>query len=131
MKLWKVKQEVYHRLNKVHDDDLNNVDIVITNNIKEDALLYFNEDVNEWIYPSKSYVVAFCYAYWLSEDYDEDMKELLKDPNLLAGNDPYYKTYDEDPEVYDFLFEKIKLPIPAKGIIPDIREYYKDEFGIE
>lgn len=131
MKLWKVKQEIYHRLNKVHDDDLNNVDIVITNNIKEDALLYFNEDVNEWIYPSKSYVVAFCYAYWLSEDYNEDMKELLKDPNLLAGNDPYYKTYDEDPEVYDFLFEKIKLPIPLKGIIPDIREYYKDEFGIE
>lgn len=129
MKEWKIKQEVYHRLNKEDSDNLNLVDIQITTNIKEDALRHFFEKIDEWIYPSKSYVVAFCYAYWISIDYDEDFWELLRDPNLLYGNDPYFKTYDEDPETYDFLFDHIDWPIPMQGMVSDIKEYYNAEIG--
>ena len=129
MKDWKVKQEVYHRLNTEHSDDLNKVDIVITENVKEDAARHFFEYVDEWIYPSKSYAVAYCYAYWISQDFDEDFWELLRDPMLLAGNDPYYKTYDESPEVYDYLFDNIDWPIPMTGMVPDIRKYYDAEIG--
>jgi hypothetical protein len=129
MKEWKVKQEVYHRLNKEYSDDLNKVDIVISDKVAEDALRHFFEYVDEWIYPSKSYAVAFCYAYWISQDFDEDFWELLKDPMLLAGNDPYYKTYDESPEVYDYLFDHVDWPIPMKGMVPDIKEYYDAEIG--
>jgi hypothetical protein len=129
MKEWKVKQEVYHRLNKEYSDDLNKVDIVISDKVAEDALRHFFEYVDEWIYPSKSYVVAYCYAYWISIDYNEDFWQLLKDPMLLAGNDPYYKTYDESPEVYDYLFDHVDWPIPMKGMVPDIKEYYDAEIG--
>ena len=127
MQEWKIKQEVYHRLNTEHSDDLNKVDIVITKHVKQDALRHFFEYVKEWIYQSKSYVVAFCYAYWISQDYNEDFWELLRDPMLLAGNDPHYKTYDESPEVYDYLFDNVDWPIPMKGMVPDIYEYYKEE----
>ena len=83
---WKIKQEIYHRLNTEHTDDLNKVDIVITENVKEDALRHFFEYVDEWIYPAKSYAVAFCYAYWISQDYpNEDFYSLLNDPDLLHG----------------------------------------------
>ena len=129
MKDWKVKQEVYHRLNKEYSDDLNKVDIVISDKVEEDALRHFFEYVDEWIYPSKSYAVAFCYAYWISQDFDEDFWQLLNDPMLLAGNDPYYKTYDESPEVYDYLFDHVDWPIPMKGMVPDIKEYYDAEIG--
>lgn len=129
MKEWKVKQEIYHRLNQSYADDLNEVDIVITDNVKEDAARHFFEYVNEWIYPSKSYAVAFCYAYWISQDYDEDFWELLRDPNLLAGNDPYYKTYNESPEVYNYLFDVVDWPIAMTGMVPDIKEYYDVEIG--
>jgi len=129
MQDWKIKQEIYHRLNTEYTDDLNKVDIVITENVKEDALRHFFEYVDEWIYPAKSYAVAFCYAYWISQDYNEDFYELLNDPMLLAGNDPYYKTYAESPEVYDYLFNAIDLPIPMKGMVPDIKEYYDVECG--
>jgi hypothetical protein len=129
MKEWKIKQEIYHRLNNEFSDDLNKVEIVLSDNIKEDAAKHFFEYVNEWIYPAKSYAVAFCYAYWISQDYNENFLDLLHDPMLLAGNDPYYKTYDESPEVYDYLFEIIDLPIPMKGMVPDIREYYDAECG--
>lgn len=127
---WKIKQEIYHRLNTEHTDDLNKVDIVITQNIKEDALRHFFEYVNEWIYPAKSYAVAFCYAYWISQDYpNEDFYLLLNDPDLLHGNDPYFKTYKEDPDTYNYIMDKVKFPIPMLGMVPDIKEYYDAEIG--
>lgn len=129
MKDWKLKQEIYHRLHQNHSDDLNQVDIVHTHYIKEDALKHFFERIDEWVYPSKSYFVAFCYAHWLSLEYNEDFFELLRDPDLLYGNDPYFKTYEEDPETYDFLFDNVDWPIPMTGMVPDVREYFDAEFG--
>ena len=128
MKEWKVRQEVFHRLNTEHSDDLNRVEVVMTENVKEDALRHFFQQIDEWIYPSKSYFVAFCYAYWISQDFGEEFWDLLRDPNLLHGNDPYYKPYsDETAEVYDYLFDNVDWPIPMQGMVPDVFEYYKKE----
>lgn len=128
MRDWKINQELYHRLNTEYTDDLNKIDIVITENIKEDALRHFVEYVDEWIYPAKSYVVAFCYAYWISQEFfNENFYDLLNDPELLYGNDPYFKPYNEDPDTYNYLMEHVEFPIPMKGMVPDIREYYNAE----
>lgn len=129
MKDWKVNQELFHRLNKDHRDDLTKINYIFdSSNIKEDALEHFVGYVDEWIYPAKSYVVAYCYAAWLSEDYAEDFWLLLNDPDLLYGNDPYFVPASEDHEkVYDFLMENVGLPIPLTGMVPDIREYYEEE----
>lgn len=128
MQEWKIKQEIYHRLNTVYSDDLNKVDIVISHEYS-DIIKHFYEKVDQWIYPAKSYFVAFCYASWISEDYGENIIDLLKDPMLLAGNDPYFKTYDDDPDTYNKILSQIDLPIPMKGMVPDVREYYNDEIG--
>ena len=46
-----------------HKDDLNKVDIVWRpDSIVNDAVRHFDEKVDEWIYPAKSYFVAICYA---------------------------------------------------------------------
>jgi len=132
MKEWQIKQEIYHRLNPKPIDDLNKLKLIYTReNIKEDALKHFYERVEDLIYPAKSYFVAICYAAWISEDYQENFYDLLKDPNLLAGNDPYYKTYKEDPNVYDFLLENITFPLSMTGMTPDVKEYYDAEIGYE
>lgn len=128
MQEWKIKQEIYHRLNKEYSDDLNNVDIVISHEYY-DIIKHFYDKVDQWIYPAKSYFVAICYASWISEDYGDDIFDLLKDPMLLAGNDPYFKTYDEDPDTYNRILLQIGLPIPMRGMVPDVREYYNDEIG--
>lgn len=130
MKEWQIKQEIYHRLNPEPVDDLNKLESIYTEeNIKEDALKHFHERVEDLIYPAKSYFVAYCYAYWISVDYNEDFWELLNDPDLLAGNDPYYKTYDEDSKIYDFLFDHVDWPIAMTGMTPDVKEYYDAEIG--
>lgn len=126
MKEWKVRQEYFHMMNKDFKDDLNKVKIKMTNSIVKEAVRHFNEYVDEWIYPAKSYVVAICYAHWIAEDFDEDFYELLNDPELLAGNDPYFVPYDEDKYTYDRILEEI-MPLEMDGMVPEIYEYYKEE----
>lgn len=129
MKDWKVKQQIYHRLNNEYSDDLNKVDITFTNDVLYHALRHFNEKIDDWIYPSKSYFVGYCYAVWINEDFGDNIIDLLNDPELLAGNDPYFKTYDENKEIYDVIIDTIGYPIPMKGMVPDVRKYYDLEIG--
>jgi hypothetical protein len=128
MQEWKIKQEIYHRLNKEYSDDLNKVDIVISDDYS-DIIKHFYQQVDQWIYPAKSYFVAVCYASWISEDYGDDLINLLKDPMLLAGNDPYFKTYDQDPTTYYKILKDITIPIQMFGMVPDVRRYYDEEIG--
>lgn len=131
MKEWKIRQYVYHSTNSDYTDDLNKVDIIYNeNDIVQDALLHFTQHVENWLYPAKSYFVAICYAYWLSKDYGEDFYEVLNDPELLYNNDPYFKTYSQDPETYDTILDQIKL-LPMTGMVPDVRKYYEAECGLE
>jgi len=130
IKEWKVRQALYHKLNNDYTDDLKKIKIEFSKNIIENAIQYFYDKNMGFIYPSKSYVVAICYAHWLSKDFGEDFIELLNDKNLLYGNDPYFKTYDEDTYTYDEILKKITPFDENKGIIPDIKNYYKVEFFI-
>ena len=63
MEDWKVKQKLYHKLHKDHEDDLDGVDIEISDDIVNNAIRYFRETNVGWIYPAKSYTVAICYAF--------------------------------------------------------------------
>ena len=130
IKEWKIRQALYHKLNNDYTDDLKKIKIEFSKNIIENAIQYFYDKNMGFIYPSKSYVVAICYAHWLSKDFGEDFIELLNDKNLLYGNDPYFKTYDEDTYTYDEILKKITPFDENKGIIPDIKNYYKVEFFI-
>jgi hypothetical protein len=127
MKEWKIKQKIYHKLNKKFDDDIKNFNIEINQEVVKYALQYFQTKEIGWIYPSKSYVVAICYAKWLSEDFRENFYELLNDEELLAGNDPYFVTYKNSKEIYDEIINSIENFDENRGVIPDIRKYYEEE----
>lgn len=129
-KEWKIRQSVYHKLNNDYTDDLKKVKITISVDIVENAIRYFYNNDMPFIYPSKSYVVAICYAYWLSKDFGEDFYELLNDKDLLYDNDPYFKTYSEDTKTYDEILKKVMPLDENKGIVPDIKNYYMAEFFI-
>lgn len=126
MKDWKARQAAFHATSKDFKDDLNEVDIVISEDIVADAVMHFEEKVDEWIYPSKSYVVAICYAKWLEQDFNEDFYEVLDDPDLLFGNDPYFVPYSDDEGTYNAILEEIYFD-ENSGMVPDIYEYYKEE----
>lgn len=133
MQEWKIKQEIYHRLNTEHSDDLKNVDAIITDNIIDNAVRYFQNPHMGWVWPAKSYVVGICYAKWLSEIYGGDPIEYLNDPMLLYGNDPYFVTYTGNEYTYNEILSKINgwNFNSSAGIIPDIRHYFELEFGLK
>jgi hypothetical protein len=101
--------------------------VEINEEVVKYALQYFQTKEIGWIYPSKSYVVAICYAKWLSEDFGEDFYELLNDEELLAGNDPYFVTYKKSKDLYDEIINNIENFDENRGVIPDIRKYYEEE----
>ena len=128
MKDWKINQELYHRLNVVHEDDLSKVKIEKSDDVINNAIRYFNEKDIGWIYPAKSYAVAICYAWWLTNDFKEDFYDLLNDKDLLYGNDPYFRHYGASKDIYNAILDKV-LPIDEnKGMVPDIKKWYTAEF---
>lgn len=131
MKDWKIRQELYHRLNREHRDDLKHFDIQITDDIVGDAVKYFKETDVGWLYPAKSYMVGICYSKWLSDEFGGEPLEYLNDEDLLYGNDPYFVTYKEDSDTYDKILNIIGgWNFDFTGIVPDVNEYFKDEFMI-
>lgn len=131
MKEYKLKQEIYHRLQKNFKDDIKNFQIEISENIIDNAIKYFHDENMGFIYPAKSYVVGICYARWLSEEYGGYPLEYLDDQDLLYGNDPYFVRYGKD----EYSYTKILCRIngwefdETKGIVPDIRKYFDEEFA--
>lgn len=132
MKEWKIRQELYHRLNPVYEDDLKKFKVEIEEDIINNAVRYFTETDVGWIYPAKSYMVAICYSKWLSEDFGGNPLDYLKDEDLLHHNDPYYVPYHKDSNTYDEILSKIGYWNFANiGIVPDVKYYYEKEFLID
>jgi hypothetical protein len=132
MKDWKVKQEIFHRLNNKYEDDLNDKDIELNADIVENAVKYFTTTELGWVYPAKSYVVGICYAKWISELYSENFYDLLNDEDLLYGNDPYFIPYNQNKKDYDTIIKIVGLNFDENiGIIPDIKEYFIKEFNYD
>jgi len=130
MEEWQIRQEIYHRIHKNHDDDLNDKDIQLTDDIVGDAVRYFNETDIGWIYPSKSYMVGICYARWLAETFGGRPLDYLNDEKLLYGNDPYFVPYSKDSKTYILILHQIggwDFDV-TKGMVPDVRRYYEKEF---
>lgn len=132
MKEWKIRQEIYHRLTDSFDDDLNTKDIVISDDIVNNAVRYFREKDLGWIYPSKSYMVGICYAKWLAKEFGGRSLEYLDDQDLLYGNDPYFVKYSNDPKTYIQILENINGWDfnDSLGMVPDVYQYFLEEFQI-
>lgn len=131
MKEWKLRQEIYHRLTTKHEDAAENFEYEISDNIVENAVKYFVTTDIGWIWPAKSYMVGICYARWLAIQFGGRPLEYLVDPELLYNNDPYFKTYDEDPLSYTQILEQIGGWDfdDTLGVVPQVRKYYDLEFG--
>jgi hypothetical protein len=105
---WKVRSKIYHMMTPDPGDDLSKETIIfedmtkkyVHNDIVREGLFYAYKNRKELYYPSKSYVVATIYAILLAKYFYHGNRkktfELMKDPDLLAGNDPYFAPLNEE-----------------------------------
>lgn len=133
MKDWKIRQEIYHRINTSYTDDLNTKQVELSADIVNDAIKYFTHRDIGWIYPSKSYMVGICYSRWLAEHFGGDPLDYLEDPGLLYDNDPYFVQYSTDPSTYHQILAAINnwQFVETQGMVPDVRKYFLEEFMID
>jgi len=129
---WQIRQEIYHRLNPHHDDDLKTKHIEMTEQVSERAIDYFQKRDIGWVYPSKSYMVAICYSRWLAEYFGGRAIEYLDDEQLLYGNDPYFAEYSRDPKTYHQILNAVGWDFDeTQGMVPDVKDYFMKEFMID
>lgn len=90
---------------------------------------YFTEPVSHLVYPAKSYAVALVYSALLEEYFGVDRLEALKDPDLLYGNDRFFRPYtDTTKHIYDAVLDEFP---PFNAELPQVRttiDSFKREF---
>lgn len=109
---YKEFQYLYRDLVDLHEDDIDKVESITTENTLEEklrgALEYFKAKSLPIIYPGKAYGVALVYALNIERDYGIPIRETLSDSDLFMGEDRFFVTYDQDPETYEALIERLK-----------------------
>jgi hypothetical protein len=136
----KLRQHLYHQIHKDHDDKLETI-VPRTFASREhqviEVIKYFNESIDELVYPTKSYAVAIIYAAMLQRHFRVPLLSALNDPALLYDNDPFFVPYHLNPYVYDRTLPAITLQLLE--IVSDCLdnlpyqvqktvEYFKKEF---
>lgn len=127
MKLYKMYQELYNRIVTDHTDRIDeNVEILVSDELVDNAITYFTKATFPLIYPAKSYGAAIVYATLIEKIYGYPLRETLNDPDLFQGQDPYFKPYSTDPETYESIIKRL-LDIPnwlESGWVPQTCKYF-------
>jgi hypothetical protein len=114
MKEWQIRNQTFKMLfsgtdlgdrleNEIVVEDFSNESII------EKALEYPVSSATELYYPAKSYAVAIIFALLLKKEFGEDIYFSLSDPELLNGDDPYFKTYSESKDIYDKILARFPM----------------------
>jgi len=129
----KLRQQMFHHLEST-DDWLEDKDVVVLDlppaELIAHIINYFTIPINKLIYPAKSYAVAIIYAHLLNEHFGVNFYTALKDPDLLAGNDPYFVPYDRAKDIYDSVIDHVAVH-GYRSELPQVKkttEYFYREF---
>lgn len=117
-------------------DEHQNFDIIFDEeNVVEDAIKYLQDGSTYLKFPGAARAVAYAAADLIAQEFGENFFEVLNDPNLMHGNDPYFKTYEEDKEVYNEIVQRLpainwnseRMAITKRLLM---EEYMLDEKGL-
>lgn len=99
-------------------------------NVIVSALNMINGDVEALEFPAKSYIVAICYADYISKQYDNDFYSVLSHPQLLHDDDHFTPYNEETAVVYDTLIPAVlTTSFKATVLYSVIIGYCKEELG--
>jgi hypothetical protein len=136
MKTYKVKQEIFNKMNRT-DDLLENIEHRVepmdSKQIIDYVSSYFSHQMDT-VFPGKSYAVAIVYAKLISKYFNEDFFEVLNDPDLFIGTDKYFTPYGDNQGVYDEIIKKLtqdNLMAFENNSLPQVMKtvkYFREEF---
>lgn len=130
---WKERQHLYHQ--NVSAVDVHNIEEQICLDMTDEDLCawstqYFKQDFNCCVYPAKSFSVAYIYATLIHEVFEPQtpLVEILRDPYLLYGNDPFFEPYNNQTSfVYDHLIREVGNDIYGTNQSNATIEFFRKE----
>lgn len=140
MKEYEFRRSVFYRLHSdtSFEDEHKNFQIIFDEStVVEDAITYLRDGTSYLRFPGAPRAVAIAVADFVARNFQEDFYEVLSNPSLMHGNDPYFRTYPEDKETYDKILktiprERINWNSHRMGITGRLiaQEYMLDEEGL-
>jgi hypothetical protein len=121
------------------EDAHKNFDMIFDyNTVIEDAVTYLKDGTSYLRFPGAARAVALAAADIIANQFQEDFFEVLNDPFLMNGNDPYFKTYEQDKETYDMILlhisrDNFQWSSPRMAITRRLilQEYMLNEEGLK
>ncbi|MFN3453367.1 MAG: hypothetical protein ACK41T_00305 [Pseudobdellovibrio sp.] len=135
MKDYKIKQFIYNKT-QVHDDDLDKLDFSVNDDLDftiQYVVNYLTSDIDELVFPAKSYAVAIIYADMIEKKFSEPFMQSLSDIDLFCGTDKFFKTYEQSKYIYDAILTKIggQSGIDySKKLVKKTVQYFYKEFDL-
>ena len=137
MKKYMYRRKMFYSLQESFDypDEHKNFEIIDSPNVVEDAVTYLLDGSSYLRFPGAARAVAIAAAELISKEFGENFFEILNDPDLMHGNDPYFKTYEEDKETYHEILQRLpainwdseRMQITRNLLL---EEYMLDEKGL-
>lgn len=136
------RRKQYYALNPEQNWEDSHENFEIIEEYDRDAVVhhatrYFSHGDTYRYFPGAARAVAVCVAYLVHRHFGEDFYETLDDPDLMNGNDKYFKTYSEDREVYDRIIEQMPEELDFSNYRMSLtynivmKEYMLDKEGLK
>lgn len=104
----------------------------------QDAITYLLDGSSYLRFPGAARAVAIAAADIISRHFNENFFDVLNDPALMNYNDPYFRTYSEEKQIYDSILSdmprnKINWGCERMRITERLitEEYMLDEQGLK
>jgi hypothetical protein len=140
MKEYEYRRTVFYQMRgheKFEDEHANFPIVFNESSVIEDAIIYLQNGTSYLRFPGAARAVAIAAADLVVKRFNENFYAVLEDKNLMHGNDPYFKTYSEDKEVYDAILSQVprdsinwnseRMAITRRLIL---QEYMLDDDGL-
>ncbi len=141
MKEYEYRRTVFYQLrgHENFEDEHKNFNYTIEpHSVIEDAVTYLLDGSSYLRFPGAARAVAIAVADLIAREFNEDFFTVLNQKDLMNGNDPFFKTYDEDRSTYDAILtsvprNKIIWDSPRMSITERLirEEYMLDHHGLQ
>ncbi|WPU65630.1 hypothetical protein [Peredibacter starrii] len=141
MKEFEYRRTVFYQMHghESFEDEHKNFDYGIhESSVVKDAVTYLLDGSSYLKFPGAARAVAIAVADFIAREFNEDFFSVLNNPELMHGNDPFFKTYQEDKSTYDEILklvprEKIVWESPRMAITHRLirQEYMLDPEGLQ
>ena len=130
----KILQDIFYSVHATKfDDNIHDIGYTESPDVLTHCIRQWTDPTAPLVFPSKSINVAVIYSRLLEYYFKQPAVEYLADPQLLHGDDQFFKPYPEHQADYDAMLQLITIPTIVSNTVPSVKKtvsYFNTEFMV-